>query len=58
MACDALSQSEINALCRAQGVYGHHIKQWKAEFLQGTAGSKSAQESVKTKQLQQDNKLP
>jgi transposase len=34
--CHSLSEEELNKLCRAKGVYPHHVKQWKVDFASGT----------------------
>ena len=31
--CGALDEEAISALCRKNGIYPHHLKQWKKEFL-------------------------
>lgn len=37
MECANKEPSAINQLCRSRGIYPHHIEQWKAEFINGTA---------------------
>ena len=33
IACSSLSEEAISQLCREQGLYPHHIKQWKQDFV-------------------------
>ena len=33
--CGSMSEVEINQVCREQGIYAHHIKQWQDEFGNG-----------------------
>ena len=53
--CDSLSEVEINQVCREQGLYAHHIKQWKAELDNGLM-SKQPTEAAENKRLKQENK--
>jgi len=48
--CAALDEEKVSELCREQGVFPHHIKQWKQDFVSG--------QSVNPKvNLRTDNKL-
>ena len=33
IACGALDETAMNELCRERGVYAHHVKQWKQDFI-------------------------
>jgi transposase-like protein len=33
--CGALDDNGANQLCREQGIYPHHIKQWSNDFIKG-----------------------
>ena len=33
IACGALDEAAVSELCRAQGLYVHHINQWKRDFM-------------------------
>ena len=55
VACHALSEEQINAYCRSQGIYLHHIEQWKLEFLGGHNTTDSVQSQQKVRQLAQQN---
>ena len=35
IACGALDAEAINHLCRARGVYAHHVALWKQDFIAG-----------------------
>jgi transposase len=32
VACHDLTEEKISAYCRTQGIYAHHIDQWKLDF--------------------------
>jgi hypothetical protein len=47
--CAFLSDDAINTHCREQGIYPHHIKQWKLDFIQGSTQKKAVSPSeIKT----------
>ena len=53
IACGSLSDEGMNQLCREKGIYPHHIKQWRSDFIKGSGAftpSKSQSESKKFKQ--------
>ena len=35
IACGALDEDPMNQLCRERGLYAHHVKQWKQDFISG-----------------------
>jgi transposase len=37
IACDSLDEAAMSERCRGKGIYPHHVKQWKLEFVDGTA---------------------
>jgi transposase len=46
IACDSLDELAMSELCRAKGIYAHHVKQWKLAFADGSAsGSRARQDS-------------
>ena len=55
VACHDLSEEQINAYCRTQGIYVHHIEQWKLEFLGANNVADNAQSQQKVRQLAQQN---
>lgn len=54
--CGSMSGVEINQLCREQGLYGHHIKQWKEELGSGSIMSKQTSSAAENRQLKNENK--
>ena len=52
LSCASLSEQKVSELCRMNGLFPHHIEQWKIDFIE--------QQSVPTrtdiKQLRQHNK--
>jgi transposase-like protein len=36
MASHGLEEEDLNAFCRAQGVFPHHLKAWRQAFINGT----------------------
>lgn len=55
MACHALSSDEISAYCRAQGIYPHHIEQWKLDFLDNNNEPEPVVSALKLRQLSKQN---
>lgn len=53
IACGSLDDEAINALCREQGIYPHHIKQWKQDFI----GGAKANTPSEAKSLKLENKV-
>lgn len=55
VACASLSEEALNAHCRAQGVYSHHIKQWKLDFINGQSAKQKAVSPSEIKVLKREN---
>lgn len=53
--CGGLSDEDANKLCREQGLYAHHIQEWKEEFVGGVAPSAPGI-NAEAKQLRHENK--
>ncbi len=53
IACDSLDESSINALCRENGLYPHHVKQWKNDLV----SNQTPKNQSETKALRQENKV-
>ncbi|WP_428353138.1 transposase [Methyloprofundus sp.] len=53
--CHSLSDEQLSSYCRKNGIYPHHVKEWKSGFLSENqvSGSTSRQEQ---KKLKQENK--
>jgi transposase-like protein len=54
--CGALSEEGANKLCRKQGLYTHHIQEWKEEFVKAVSPSVPAKNSSEAKGLRHQNK--
>jgi transposase-like protein len=52
--CSTLNESESSQVCREEGIFPHHIKQWKADF---TKRQSSANKSTESKKLKAEIKL-
>ncbi len=39
ISCGTLDDKAVSELCRSKGLYPHHIKQWKREFVSGAPAS-------------------
>jgi transposase-like protein len=50
-----LEGEALNAFCRTQGIFSHHLEHWKAEFIQAS-DSVSPSVKSKTKALREENK--
>ncbi len=53
--CDSLNAEQVNAACREMGVYSHHLKQWKTDFLTGDTVTMNPEERAERKKLKQEN---
>jgi len=54
--CASLDEEKMNAYCREQGVYSHHIKQWKEDFSNGNSSVSKVKSQTQLKQLKRENK--
>jgi transposase len=54
--CGSISDVEINQVCREQGIYAHHIKQWQDELGSGDMSSKPDNKAVENRRLKSENK--
>jgi transposase len=54
--CASLDAQAINGLCRENGIYSHHVEQWKADFVSGKQSSLSTLKPGKMKHLKSENK--
>lgn len=53
--CYTLNDDQISAYCRKNGLYPHHIKQWKTDISGKLQGSKNNSKEEQ-KKLKQENK--
>lgn len=54
--CGSMSEVELNQHCREQGLYAHHIKQWKDELASGVMTNKQATNAAENRRLKNENK--
>ena len=55
MHCHSLNDEQVSSYCRENGLYSHHLKEWKAEFL-SEKESTEATSRQERKKLKQENK--
>lgn len=53
--CGVLGDDEVSRLCRERGLYPHHIKQWKQDFIGGVLTNQPSRASSETKDLRLEN---
>jgi len=56
MACASLDEGEKSEYCRKQGVYPHHVNQWKLDFASGDLSNKKERAQQQMKNLKNENK--
>lgn len=56
IACDSLDENAISERCRQQGIYPHHIKQWKNDFACKSQPHNQAKKLNEMKALKQEVK--
>lgn len=56
VACASLSDEKLSEYCREQGVYPHHVKQWKLDFVSGNQPKEKVVSPSELKILRQENK--
>ncbi len=55
MHCHNLNDEQISSYCREKGIYPHHLKEWKIQFLSDNQGSGAGSRQDR-KKLRQENK--
>lgn len=55
VACAPLSDEALNAHCRMQGIYPHHVKQWKLNFINGHSTQQKTVSPSEIKFLKHEN---
>jgi transposase-like protein len=53
---DSLNEEATNELCRVQGIFPHHIREWKQQFITGSAMSTETKRQVTVKSLRNEIK--
>ena len=56
IACASLDKEKVSELCREQGVFPHHINQWKQDFVNGQSANTTVNTRSDNKTLRQENK--
>ena len=56
MACESLDDEEKSAYCRKQGIYPHHVSQWKLEFTRADSSNGDVTTRQELKHLKHENK--
>ncbi len=54
--CHELDEEAVSSLCRERGIYPHHLKQWKLDFVEGSPEESSKQSVSQVKGLKTDVK--
>ncbi len=52
----SLDESKASELCREQGLYSHHINQWKQDFMSEHVANNKAKVQSEIKSLRNENK--
>ena len=55
--CNSLNEEQRSAYCRENGIYPHHLKAWKADFLSDKQGSETVSKQAQTKLKQEIKRL-
>ena len=56
MACASLDQDTVSQRCREQGIYPHHLAQWKTDFIGSARTVQQLTPSDELKKLRKENK--
>ncbi len=56
VACDSLDDEKLSEYCREQGIYPHHVDQWKLDFVKGDSFKEALVLPAEIKLLKQENK--
>jgi transposase len=56
ISCGSLDDEAVSALCRERGIYPHHIKQWKQDFVSGANTGTKANVPSEARSLKHENK--
>jgi len=54
--CNSLDEEAVSHLCREQGIYPHHVKQWKLDFANGSTADSGAKNASQMKVLKNEVK--
>lgn len=56
IACSTLDDEAMSERCRAQGLYPHHVKQWRCDFISGAQVNATAKPQAASNRLRQEIK--
>ena len=56
IACASLAAEKISEICREQGIFPHHIKQWRQEFANRSSVNTTVSTRSDNKALRKENK--
>lgn len=56
VACSSLSDENLSEHCREQGIYPHHVNQWKLDFVSGNTAKEKVVSPSGMKMLKHENK--
>lgn len=56
IACASLEAEAISEVCREQGIYPHHVKQWKLDIISGQSLNNQSKAQSEVKSLRSENK--
>ena len=55
--CGSLSEAKLSEYCREQGIYVHHVEQWKLDFVKGSTPKKRVVSPSEKKLIKQETKI-
>ena len=53
--CYSMNEEQVSFYCRQNGIYPHHLEEWKSDFLSGKQASEAVSRQEQ-KKLKQENK--
>jgi len=56
ISCGALDKKALSEHCREQGIYPHHVAQWKLDFASGNKSDNKPISRTEVKSLKHENK--
>jgi transposase len=55
ISCGSLDEKAVSELCRKQGIYPHHVEQWKLDFVSKNTLDNKAKAQSEVKTLRNEN---
>ncbi len=56
ISCSTVDDEAISELCRSKGLYPHHVKQWRLEFVSGAPASTATKAQSASNRLKHENR--